>query len=196
VSGAGLVKLGSGSNRITVDANGNLKATGTASLASLPETFLDVAAASNSAVRGTTVCTSTTTYNSGNTNPDVPRNITVTESGGGTNTGNVTITGTLADGTPNISEVIAMTDDGTSVGAKAFATIDSITLPACTGLPNVTIGTGTKLGLSNSLHGQNTVYKVKLNGSDVAIPTVNTTNSTVDVSSITSGDDFTIWYRF
>lgn len=92
-----------------------------------------------------------TTYTTGITNPDVPRNITVT--GGGTaadiKTGNVVVTGTNVEGKV-ITENFAFTDNtaATVTGNKAFKTVTSILIPIQDGTgATYSVGYGVKLGI-------------------------------------------------
>lgn len=196
-NGPGIVQVGSSSDYLTIDNAGKLGAVGAATIASSMDTFMDVQAISTNAVLTSTACDGTTQVITGGiTDPDVPRNVSITESGGSTPTGNVIISGKLSDGTTS-TENISISDNTIHSGNKAFASITSITLPStCVIGSSIAVGIGELLGLSNPLHGQSTVYKVKKNTAAMAIPTVDTTNSTVNMTTITSGDDITIWYRF
>jgi len=141
------------------------------------------------------------------TNPDVPRNISVTVTNNASPSGDVTITGTDAQGN-SITEDITLVPGGTAYGNKAFATISKITVPATVnggGADTVTVGIGDKLGLLNVIYATSDVYKIKVNNADKTsefdmATDVDTENSTVDMSSlaaggITAGDDITIYYR-
>jgi len=141
------------------------------------------------------------------TNPDVPRNISVTVTNNGSPSGNVTITGVDAKGN-SITEDITLVPGGTAYGDKAFATISKITVPATVnggGADTVTVGIGDKLGLSNIIYETSDVYKIKVNNTDKTsefdmATDVDTTNGTVDMSSLVAGgitadDDITIWFR-
>jgi hypothetical protein len=174
-----------------------LSAAGTSVRARGVDHFQSVQAASTATVHAPAACTGVLqTVNTSITNPDVPRNLTVTDTLADSTTGSVTVTGVLADGTSG-NETIAITDNGTATGSKAFATITSYTVPAsCAAGSTVSVGTGDKLGLSNALHGQNGVYKVRRNTADISIPSVDTTNSTVNMATITVNDSITIWYKY
>jgi hypothetical protein len=127
------------------------------------------------------------------TNPDVPRNISITNSAN--STGVVTITGVDAKGN-SITDDITLVAGGTACGDKAFATVSKITVPATVaGADTVTVGISDKLGLSNIVYETGDVYKVKKNNADATIGTVDITNGTVDCATITGGDDITIYYR-
>jgi hypothetical protein len=92
----------------------------------------------------------------GITNPDVPRNLTVTTSSstGDCAAGNVTVTGTNIFG-KTITENLAITNaqNGTTTGASAFKTVTKISLPAeqSSHLCNFALAAGTKLGLNRCL---------------------------------------------
>lgn len=139
----------------------------------------------------------------GITNPDIPRNISITNSAN--STGNVTIEGINAKGN-SVSENITIVTGGTAYGNVAFVTVSKIIIPATVVNPDtIEIGIGDKLGLSNIVYETGDVYKVKVNNADTTgqfnmANDVDTTNDTLDMSSldagaITVGDDITIWYR-
>jgi hypothetical protein len=104
----------------------------------------------------------------------------------------------LADGSEIATETIALHNNATSIGQKAFATISKITVPStCGASSTIVMGVGDKVGLSNGLHGQNGVYKLRKNAADIVpLPAVDTTNSTIDLGTIAQGDDVTVWYRY
>ena len=196
-NGSGSVKIGSASNNITIDASGAQTNNGTASTDRSVDYFPNVSAADPAAVHAAITCTGgTLVVSTGITQPDVPRTLSITDTTGDGTNGQVTVSGVLADGSSS-SENITITDGGISHGQKAFASVASITLPAsCASTSTISVGTDDKLGLSNPLHGQNTVYKVNKNATDIAVPTVNTTTSTVDFSTITTSDAFSVWYKY
>ncbi len=159
------------------------------------DVFRNVQAAGNAtvhaAITGTGALQSITT---GITNPDQPRNVTITTTNVAAPSGNVVIYGKNARGR-SISETISITAGATVAGVKAFATVTQIDIPAGVSTSDtVSIGTGTKLGLSRFLRGSFGVYKQNKNGADATVGTVNSTYSTVDVGTITTGDDYTIYY--
>jgi hypothetical protein len=198
-TGTGIIRFGSEQNNITIDANGKLVRNGTATTNQASEHFQDLESASTNAVLAATICTGTSVdITTGINNPDVPRVVAITESGVGSASGNVTVTGTLADGSENATETIALHNNATSIGQKAFATISKITVPStCGASSTIVMGVGDKVGLSNGLHGQNGVYKLRKNAADIVpLPAVDTTNSTIDLGTITQGDDVTVWYRY
>jgi len=158
--------------------------------------FMDVLAASptavHSAITGTGAEQEVTT---GITNPDVPRNVSITTTDISSPSGNVTITGIDAKGN-SITEDIAISAGGTAYGNKAFATVSKITIPdGVTADDTVSVGISDKLGLSNIIYESGDVYKVKKNNADATIGTVNITYGTVDCATISGGDDFTIYYK-
>lgn len=92
-----------------------------------------------------------TVVNTGFTNPDVPRNLVITP--GGTTAdvaaGNIVVTGTNVEGKV-ITESFAFLANATdpTVGAKAFKTVTSVSIPQQDGAAaTFIIGTGTKLGI-------------------------------------------------
>ena len=128
------------------------------------------------------------------TNPDIPRNISITNSAN--STGDVKIDGVDAKGN-TVSDTIAILTGGIAYGVVAFATVSKITIPAGVANPDtITVGISDKLGLSNIIYVSGDVYKVKVNNADdPTIGTVNTTYDTVDCGGINAGDDITIWYK-
>lgn len=105
----------------------------------------------------------TTLVTAGITQPDVPRNLTVTGNAS-TVAGNVVITGTNQAGEV-ITETIVASGTATIVGNKAFATVTSILLPAyaSAGTERIRVGTGAKLGLPVSI-GRDSVVAAFLGG--------------------------------
>lgn len=97
----------------------------------------------------------TTVVTTGFTQPDVPRNLTVTGNAAAV-AGNVVIVGTNQAG-ETITETIVAAGTATVVGNKAFATVTQVTFPAyvSAGTERIRVGTGAKLGLpfSNSRDG-------------------------------------------
>lgn len=134
------------------------------------------------------------------TSPDVPRNLEVTFSATeDTESGVVTITGTLAAGTTAQTETFTFTSDSVVVGTKAFATITKINIPA--GSMNgieIDVGIGDLLGLSNTVSAEGDVYKITLDSIDSSVivsGNVDTTYNTVDCSDVVDNSDYTIWYH-
>lgn len=144
-----------------------------------------------------------TTVTTAITNPKWPRNLTVTPGGTTTDvaTGNVVIAGTNIDD-EEISENFAFLANATAatVGAKAFKTITSITIPIQDGAAaTFAIGYADKLGLPDGLE-RNTVLKAYLNcvledtAPTVALGGVYIENNTVDLASALDGNDVDIYY--
>lgn len=165
------------------------------------EVFMDVLAASTNHCGswvGTGVAQEIV---AGITQPDVPRNLTVSCTNNAAPSGNVVIEGVSAKGTP-ISETFTIVPGGTATGNRAFATISKITIPATVdggSADTVSVGIGSKMGLADIIYAIADVYKVKKNNADWALAnyTANATYDTVDVSTggaIIAGEDFTIWY--
>lgn len=129
------------------------------------ETSKKVATASTTAVLAATAgATTNTTVLTGITNPDVPRNLTVT--GGGTTAqildSVVTVNGYNIEGKP-ISEAFrfAASTGGTVTGVKAFKTVTSVVIGQQSGSgPTFSVGTGNKLGANHRLFNQQTTVKV------------------------------------
>lgn len=93
---------------------------------------------------GTTVVTTQIT------NPDVPRNVSITGNQASC-TGNVVVEGTDVEGNA-LSETIAANGTSKVVGNKAFATVTSITIPArgASG-DTIVVGYDTKIGIGGCL---------------------------------------------
>jgi hypothetical protein len=126
------------------------------------------------AVLGDTAMASgaTTLVTAGITNPDVPRNLTVTGNAAAV-AGNVVIVGTNCGGEA-ITETIVAAGTATVVGVKAFKTVTSITLPAwvSAGTERIRLGTGARLGLPTPIS-RNSVIAAFLNGvRETTAPTI------------------------
>ena len=95
-----------------------------------------------------TLTTAAQTISTSITNPDFPRVISITGAmAGGSLTGNVVITGTDIRGNA-ITDTIALSNNATVDGIKAFKTVTSIALPVkVTTGDTVSIGISDKLGL-------------------------------------------------
>jgi len=117
--------------------------------------------------------------------PDMPRNLTV--KGNDANvSGDVVIEGTDAEGV-FLTETIALNAANTVVGAKAFATVTSVTLPKydTADTERVRIGTGAKLGLPVRLS-RNTVIAAFLDDAREAnAPTVAVSADTIAANTVT-----------
>jgi len=137
------------------------------------------------------------------TDPAVPRNITATAGGtaGDIKAIQVIIYGTDYSGSSISETLTAFTENtaGTVQGAKAFATVDSVTIPAHDGTGATTaIGWGDKLGLPYKLS-HNTVFKTYLgNTLEGTVPTVTVSatvlpNNTVDLNSALDGSKVDVY---
>lgn len=129
------------------------------------------------------------------TNPDEPRNATITGSAGAS--GDIVLTG-LVRGVED-TETIALDGTNTVQGNKPFDTVTNIKVPAELASPKtVSIGWGDKIGLTNEISAVGKVYKVKINAIDVTstyvTTKVNATYSTIDFSTISAYQDMTIFY--
>lgn len=112
------------------------------------------AAASTTALLAATSVSSSaaSTLTPTTTEPDVPRNLTVTvaaTTGAHVAAGNITVTGKNVEG-KTITEDFAVTDNtpATITGNKAFATVTSVSVPQQDGASvTVALGIGAKLGI-------------------------------------------------
>jgi hypothetical protein len=129
------------------------------------QTSKKVASASATAVMAATnAATSNVTVLSGLTDPDVPRNLTVTPGGTTADIRDslVTVNGTNVEGKP-ISEAFRFANASSSVvtGNLAFRTITSVVIgQQGSSNPTFSVGTGNKLGINHRLFNQNTTVKV------------------------------------
>ena len=172
-----------------------------------------VASASTTAVlAATNAATTVVTVTSGITDPDVPRNLTVT-AGGTTNDildSVVTVNGYNIEGKP-ISEAFrfAAQGTGTVTGVKAFYHVTSVVIgQQGSANPTFSVGTGNKLGLNHRLFNQNTTVKVytstaiygalTLQGAPTVVSNENNLeNNTVQPASTPNGSlIFAIFYYF
>jgi hypothetical protein len=141
--------------------------------------------------------------------PDVPRTVVWSLTHANITKFTIVITGIDAAGR---AQTVTITDAAGWSGETsiAFAVISSVKVTGRTGTgagDTLSLGVGSKLGLSNDVAAQGDVYKVSkvplLTGlaadySGTGNVTVDATNNTVDVSTgaaITAGDDFSILYR-
>jgi hypothetical protein len=141
----------------------------------------------------------------GLTNPDVPRvaSVSLKNITGGaltSNNENATIIGTDASG-QTITDVVNIPSQsiggGVTVtvnGVKAFATVTSVQLSDAQNANwQFSVGTTDLIGLARTVAA---VFKLAKNGADVAvIPTVDTTNGTINLATITATDNYGVWYR-
>jgi hypothetical protein len=127
----------------------------------------------------------TTEVTAGITDPDEPRNLTVT--GNDANVaGDVVIEGTNQGGEA-ITETIVASGTSTVAGNKAFATVTSITLPAydTADTERIRVGTGAKLGLPVELS-RDTVLQAYLDGvREGTRPTVAFSSSALESNTVT-----------
>lgn len=136
----------------------------------------------------------------GLTNPDVPRNVTITTTNNAAPTGDVCVTGRDAKGNLR-TDHITVNPAGIRYGSVAFSTVVHVIIPdGVAAGDTVAVGIGSSLGLCNNIHVDEDVYKVKKSNADYSGAgnvTVDEVYSTVDVSTggaIGGGDDFTIYY--
>lgn len=113
------------------------------------------AAAVASVLAATATVVAGQTITNGITNPDVPRNLTITTGGTAADiaAGSVVITGTNIEGKV-IAESFAMSDNlsGSVTGNLAFKTVSSVVFPAADGTgATISVGVGSKLGLNHRL---------------------------------------------
>jgi len=138
------------------------------------------------------------------TSPDVPRTVTATAGGTAADIKaiQVTVNGTDANGNAISEALPAFTVDtaGTVQGAKAFATVTSIVIPAHDGVGATTsVGTGDKLGLGVALS-RNTVVGAYFGGALEATAPAVTVNATdpagnvVDLNSTLDGSAVIVDY--
>jgi hypothetical protein len=143
------------------------------------------AAASATAVHAaiTLPTSGTTTVTTAITNPDVPRNVTITGNAAGI-TGNVVITGTNRIGV-TITDTIAANGTATVAGTKAIKTVTSIQVPTRTQASDtISIGTGSVLGLSRKLT-ENTVLFAFLGGTkEGTAPTVTVSSTAIESNTV------------
>jgi hypothetical protein len=86
-----------------------------------------------------------------------------------------------------------------SVGNKAFAHIDSITVDAVVGGAGDTldIGHGVKFGLGNAIEATTDVFKTNMDDDNVAVAghTISTTYSTITFATApNAAHDYQVWY--
>jgi hypothetical protein len=145
-----------------------------------------VAATAANVLAATALAVGATTVTTGLTNPDFPRNLSITGGAGGM-AGNVVITGTNIRGTV-ITETIALSGTSTVVGNKAFATVTSVALPGYTNNTSdtVSVGVGVKLGLERELVAD-LVLGTSVNGTwETTRPTVAQSTSLIESNTLTT----------
>jgi len=135
--------------------------------------------------------------NTGITNPDYGRNITVTSTAG--SVGVVTITGTTVDGTTSATDAITIVDGGTASGVKAFVYVSNINVSSALISPEeVTIGIGDIIGLPNPISEEADIYMKTVDGAEEygeISGNANITYNTLDCSTIVQNEDITILYH-
>ncbi len=165
------------------------------------ETHKKVSVASATAVLAATSAATgaLTTVTANITQPDVPRNATVTPGGTAANIldSAVVLNGINIEGKP-ISELFQVVAGSTTaiVGNKAFKRIDSVVLPGAQG-SGVTfaVGTGAKLGINHRLYRNNTTVKVYADTSSdntstltltlQGVPTVSVSGEQLELNTVT-----------
>lgn len=177
------------------------------------ETSKKIATASTTAVlAATATATTPVTVSTGITNPDVPRNLTVTA--GGTTAqildSLITVNGYNIEGKP-ISEAFrfAAAGTGTVTGVKAFKTVSSVVIGQQAGAAaTFSVGTGNKLGVNHRLFNQQTTVKVYTQSAAYGaftlqgVPTVvsneqNIENNTVQPATTPNGSlIYTVFYTW
>lgn len=139
------------------------------------------------------------------TNPPAARNVSATAGGtaGDIKAIQVIVAGTNIKGEAITETLPAFTVDtaGTVLGAKAFKTVTSITIPAHDGTGATTaVGFGDKIGLPDLLPYGNTVLAAAVGGTrEATAPTVvadddEIEKNTVDPNSALAGTVVDIWY--
>jgi len=109
-------------------------------------TVTPLTAANNSVQAGIGLTGSTQIITTNITNPDVPRNVTITGSAGGM-AGNVVVNGTDITGTA-ISDTIALSGSSTVQGILAFNTVGNIHVPVQVHTPHYQVETATVVAAS------------------------------------------------
>ncbi len=132
------------------------------------------------------------------TNPDAPRNISITTTNNAAPSGYIRVEGTNARGDAD-SEKIAIVAGGTAYGNKAFATITKLTIPAgVSPTDTVEIGVSDKLGLTYPIQAATDVYLAQVYVTadrwmtwkvSSEIPPVDVANGTIDFPPIPANPD-------
>lgn len=121
--------------------------------------------------------------------PDVPRCVKYVTDAAWTNA-NVQIAGYDGRGRYQVEDKnLGPGLNPSTYGTIAFSRINTITTPNQAG--SLSIGVGSLIGLPKSAAA---IIKIKQNTTDVTAKEFDLTNGTVDLTTITGGDDFTIWY--
>lgn len=137
------------------------------------------------------------------TQPDIPRNITLTivDTTASIVDGDVVITGIDVNGNPTQETIDCASGAGTKTGNVPFAIVTSVlptgfTVLGGSGDETMGIGMGDKLGLPTGPNGKLLeVIKACAAGANETIGTVSRTYSTIDPTTATDGSaDFDFWY--
>lgn len=124
--------------------------------------------------------------------PDVPRNITVTQTAGATEdtNGTIVIVGTDINGTA-ITETLTPNAGATVAGAKAFKTVTSVTGVGWVidGVEStkdtVTVGVGDLIGLPYYLPADSLVFAGTLGGTrEATLPTITRSSTVLDLNTV------------
>jgi len=128
--------------------------------------------------------------------PDHPRCVTVTQAGtGAPAAGTVTITGVLANGDAGSEVIVVPASNGLIAGAKAFAKVTSIVGFNVGAYQTLSVGMNDVFGLPSSIFRAESVYKFQKSQTDRTLPVVDVANGTVNLATITNGNDCSIWYK-
>ena len=198
----GLLPILSGSSGEFLNGNGGFTTpAGGATTTLFHETFMDVRAANSSgihaAIAGSTASEQTITTNI--TNPDVPRNASITITQNATPTGDITLYGTFTDGTTGNEAITSTTGTAAIYGNKAFAKVSQFKIPiTISSGDTVSVGWSDKIGLCNTVSTGSSVFKLKKNAADTSTGisgNVDATYNTLNLATITDYDDYEIWYK-
>jgi len=134
--------------------------------------------------------------------PDYPRNLvlTITDADTSLTALQVTITGTLATGETEQTEVFTETGAGSHDLNKAWAHIDSITVDSVSGgaaADKLDVGWGKKFGLGNAIDDDDDIIKVNIDEDDspVSSQTISTTYDTIQFTTDpNAAHDYQVWY--
>ena len=162
------------------------------------EHFMDVNAADSDYAHGAAAGDSSAQDVTGCTNPDIPRNVSITTTNNSTPSGDVQVWGVSADGVTD-SEEITVSAGSIAYGDIAWATLTKYVIPATVdSLDYVSLGISDKIGLTNTVSAEADVYKITLDGTDssiIASGNVDTTYNTIDCSVILENSDYTVLYH-
>jgi hypothetical protein len=160
------------------------------------EYFADIRAASTTHVYADYTGIGSDEYvSSGLTNPDVPRNVSVSDLAADA-TGTVEIEGLSKNGA-HTKETVTVVTGATAYSNGAFSSIIQLKCNIATG-KHVSVGISNKLGMANRVVNESDLYKKKVNTADdtASISTnVDTDKWTLDCGTINAGDDVSVWYR-